>query len=232
MAYDERERSVDQIADDIARTREEIDDTLDALARKLTPGALVDQAFSYFRSGPGEFASNLGRTVKANPLPVTLLGIGLGWLMVGERPREAGDWSAAEGEGEGGARTALRRTGEAAERARAGVADVAARAAGAVRGMRGEGAGALERTRRQGARLGETAGSLLREQPLVLGAIGLAIGAALGTALPETGPERAALDEARERLGETAAAAVREGRDAVERAADASREAARGGARP
>ncbi len=42
------------------------------------------------RETGGEFTLNLGRTVRANPLPVALLGIGLGWLMVADRQRKSG----------------------------------------------------------------------------------------------------------------------------------------------
>ncbi|MDQ2694400.1 MAG: DUF3618 domain-containing protein, partial [Pseudomonadota bacterium] len=89
-AYAE-DRSPDEIERDIEQTRAEMDYTLTALEHKLSPSQFMDQAMSYLRGGSGEaneFATNLGRTIKNNPLPVTLLGIGLAWLMMaGPEPR-------------------------------------------------------------------------------------------------------------------------------------------------
>jgi uncharacterized membrane-anchored protein YhcB (DUF1043 family) len=73
-------RSPEEIEMDIARTRAEMDETLAALERKLSPGELVDKALSYM-GGPREFYDNLGHTVRDYPVPTTLVGIGLAWLM-------------------------------------------------------------------------------------------------------------------------------------------------------
>src|SRR3546814_9150854 len=59
-----------------------MDETLDALQRKLSPGQLMDQALDYLRNGPGGFASNLGSRVRDNPIPVALTAVALGWLMM------------------------------------------------------------------------------------------------------------------------------------------------------
>src|SRR4051794_23165308 len=76
------QRRPEDIQAEIARTRSEMDATLSAIEQRLTPGQLVDQGLDYLRrSGAREFASNLGTSVKDNPLPVSLVGIGLAWLM-------------------------------------------------------------------------------------------------------------------------------------------------------
>src|SRR3546814_17920120 len=59
-----------------------MDEPLDALQRKLSPGQLMDQALDYLRNGPGGFASNLGSRVRDNPIPVALTAVALGWLMM------------------------------------------------------------------------------------------------------------------------------------------------------
>jgi hypothetical protein len=87
-------RTPEQIQRDIQQTRSEMSDTLDAIRDKLSPGEILDQALTYFRSnnsgsraGMGEtashWASSLGDTVKQNPVPVALIGAGLAWLMMG-----------------------------------------------------------------------------------------------------------------------------------------------------
>jgi hypothetical protein len=79
-------RSPAEIEDDIARTRAEMDRTLAALEKKLSPGELVDKALGYM-GGPREFYDNLGHTVRDYPVPVTLVGIGLAWLMAASSGR-------------------------------------------------------------------------------------------------------------------------------------------------
>src|SRR3546814_8910894 len=64
------ERAPDEIERDIERTRADMDETLDALQRKLSPGQLMDQALDYLRNGPGGLASNLGSRGREHPKPV------------------------------------------------------------------------------------------------------------------------------------------------------------------
>lgn len=72
-----------EVEQDIEQTRVSMDKTLDALQAKLSPGQLVDQVLAYTKqSGSGHYFSNLARTVQQNPLPVALVGLGLGWLML------------------------------------------------------------------------------------------------------------------------------------------------------
>jgi hypothetical protein len=80
-----RDMSPDEIEQDITHTRAHIDRTLDALTARLSPGALMDQALQTARDTGGEFTLNLGRTIRENPVPTALLGIGVGWLMLAGR---------------------------------------------------------------------------------------------------------------------------------------------------
>jgi hypothetical protein len=64
-------------------TRTQLARTLDELRERITPGQLVDQAVDYAKdSGGGMFVRNLGRQTVANPIPVALIGAGIGWLML------------------------------------------------------------------------------------------------------------------------------------------------------
>ncbi len=79
-----RETAV-ELEREIGRTRADIDMTLTAIQERLSPGRLLDQVLDYTKENGGAFAGNLGRSVRDNPLPVALLGIGLGWLMFAGR---------------------------------------------------------------------------------------------------------------------------------------------------
>jgi len=89
---DPGERSSAQIEREVENTRANLTDTLDTLRDRVSPGHLMDQAVEYLRgSGGREFANNLGRTVRDNPIPVLLIGAGMGWLMMsGGRSAETG----------------------------------------------------------------------------------------------------------------------------------------------
>ena len=79
-------RSPDLILTEIEQTRSQMDSTLEAIEKRLTPGELLDQGLNYLRnSGGREFISNLGASVKGQPLPASLVGIGLAWLMVNQQ---------------------------------------------------------------------------------------------------------------------------------------------------
>jgi hypothetical protein len=68
---------------EIARTRGEIALTLDALGRKLAVRHLAEEGFDMaFYSAAGREALNRGLdAVRANPVPVALVGIGVAWLI-------------------------------------------------------------------------------------------------------------------------------------------------------
>jgi len=75
-------RRPEDIESDIERTRADFSSTIDAIQSKLTPSQLKNQAVDYALSTtPGAFSANLVTTVRDNPIPVALIGIGIAWLM-------------------------------------------------------------------------------------------------------------------------------------------------------
>jgi hypothetical protein len=93
MSTNRNTRDPRQIEADLDRTRARMGHTLDVLQQKFSPGELFDQTLSYMRaSGGSGVASNIMDTITRNPLPVTLVGIGLAWLAIsGRRDRSAVD---------------------------------------------------------------------------------------------------------------------------------------------
>ncbi len=76
----------EQLEHEAEATRARITATLDELRGRMTPGQIVDQVMDYARdSGGGEFFRNLGRQAVDNPIPVTLVGAGVAWLMMANR---------------------------------------------------------------------------------------------------------------------------------------------------
>jgi hypothetical protein len=75
-------RSLDAIIASIEQTHSNLDSTLQAIEQRLTPEQVIDHGLDYLRHSAGrEFLSNLGTSVKTNPMPATLVGIGIAWLI-------------------------------------------------------------------------------------------------------------------------------------------------------
>jgi ElaB/YqjD/DUF883 family membrane-anchored ribosome-binding protein len=290
----EDNRRPEEIEGDIERTRAEVSSTIDAIQSKLTPGQLMDQAVSYMRtSAPADFGANLSNTVRDNPIPVALIGVGIAWLMMsgqrtdGMRRRSrtaydvdgdvyqrdlyaaddagaygvdyASELGAEKGRmrrvaasvGEAGhnvkdslsesghnlmdkvsetARTVRDKAGELAHR----VGDTASGITGRSRHLgdeaRGRMHGSLDDARGRIGELGQRSqhqyhrardgiSHVIEEQPLVLGALGVAIGAALGAALPRTQREDEWMGGTRDELVESAKETAREQMDTVKESA-------------
>lgn len=63
---------------------------LDELRQRMTPGQIVDEIVDYASDTPvGDFARNLMRDLRENPLPLLLIGAGIAWSIFNSsrRPR-------------------------------------------------------------------------------------------------------------------------------------------------
>ena len=76
-------KSPEEVQREARQSRAEVEQTLDAIQERLSPGQLFEQAVEYMRSSNGnDFVRNLGARVRDNPLPIVLVGTGLAWLML------------------------------------------------------------------------------------------------------------------------------------------------------
>ena len=216
------EREIDQ-------TRANMDRTLGALERKFSPGQLLDQAMEFARENGGEFANNLGRSVKENPVPALLTAVGIAWMVASSnRPKPAladayddhyarDDFNAVDFDDRGygddaghqneGLTDKAQRLKASAEGTLSGagqrVKSAAQRARRKLTGTKDTVSAGLRRTsgnaQVQTQRVREGFNSLLTEQPLLLGALGIAVGAAIGAALPPTEQEDRLFGSARDK---------------------------------
>lgn len=91
MSNQNDRRNPDEIESDIYQTRSHLDDTLHEIEQRFSPQQLMNTTMDYIRQGgANDFMTNLGRTVKQNPLPIMLTGVGLGWLMLSQRKPSSG----------------------------------------------------------------------------------------------------------------------------------------------
>ncbi len=81
----------DRIERDLDQTRSRLSTHLSELQGRLSPGQVLDDLMRYFRGREGaDFGRSLLKSVRANPLPTALTGIGLTWLMA-STPRQTAE---------------------------------------------------------------------------------------------------------------------------------------------
>jgi ElaB/YqjD/DUF883 family membrane-anchored ribosome-binding protein len=211
---------------EIDATRADMRATLEALERRFSFDRLVDLTVGRIRERGGEFAGNLTDAATQNPVPLLLVSVGVAWLMLTSRSGKRDDASASYSTSPG----YRERMGNVRERA----AHAADTAYGAVSSTRESLKHAAESSRealrtsrdtleqtaeslREGAsraaaiareRVDDARGGmdrLLHEQPLMLGALGLAAGAIIGALLPTTEQEGQFLGETRDKTLKNAA---------------------------
>ena len=226
-------RRPEQILAEIEHTRHEMDSTLNAIENRLTPGQLVDQGLDYLKgSGANEFVRNLGGQVKNNPLPIALMGIGIAWLMASGRNQPSYGGSSYDtytSSGPGMGERAGEMKDQLKDRVSGATQSVRDRMSQAGSSLSSAGQSARDRVgqvgstlssagqsaRERASQIGESAkyqverarsgmDYMMREQPLALGAIGLAVGALMAAMAPRTRKEDELMGDARDRLMEQA----------------------------
>jgi ElaB/YqjD/DUF883 family membrane-anchored ribosome-binding protein len=247
----------DVIERDLERTRSRMDNRLSELQERLSPGQIVDDLLGYFRgSEGGDFARNLMDSVRNNPLPVALTGIGLTWLMASnpqpravasdkERvssPTDSRTWKSheefdlhfreleqgvsrqtdeddtayrfrvdeARGKELGVARqpddtaesfsqrvqqafsTTSQSVMKGAQDLRDSATDTASRLSGSAQSALQSAGERLAQGSESARQMSSTLLSTIGDNPVLLGALGLAVGALLGALVPQSGQEEAA----------------------------------------
>jgi hypothetical protein len=182
------DRNPEQLEQAADRIREDLDRTLSALERKLSPSQLLDRSLAYLREHGGDLTRTVGETVRRNPLPILLTVAGVGWLVASSlRSRPStdetyGDESAYAdpqyaGESTGGSKFQER---VAATRQR------------------------LYAARAQTRRAQYQVVSAIEDRPLLFGGLAAAVGLLLGAVIPSTPYEDRTVGQIRDRAMERA----------------------------
>ncbi|WP_449432472.1 DUF3618 domain-containing protein [Pseudomonas putida] len=222
----EAQKSPDTLEQEINAKREHISDLVDALERRLSPGQLVDQVLAYTKGNGGEFYHNLGTTLKNNPVPTALTALGLAWLAINQnRPFNPGPAHTGPGLGEklgeavdsvkGAFAQAGDKLHDASHSVRAKAHDLRDQASDLGHGAQQTLSGAGDSLSGQASALKGQFDHLLKEQPLVLAALGIALGAALGAALPSTQKEDQLIGAASDRVTDSLKANAQQAKDAL-----------------
>ena len=220
----------DVIANDLATTRDALGQTLAELEQRLAPRQLIEQGVDMMRDTIERTAGPLGATLARNPLPLALIGTGLGWLL----------WSASAG-----SRTsqAIRHTGERLK-------DIAQSAANEAGGLSHHAIGedevtaatsGIEHKVRQAYRradeyadaaldrargLGGDAIDLVQRYPLAVGGLAVLAGTLIALSLPRTRREDEWLGSTSDALRDAAVTVAHRAVDTVHNAVEEAESAA------
>lgn len=223
-------KSPETLEREIDAQRSSIGNIVDALEGKFSPGQLLDQALSYGKGTGGEFFSNLGNTVKTNPLPTVLTSVGLLWLMMGQNRRASfngpsslgnlgeriGDMAHSVTDTFDSAKSRIEETAQRMKEKAGQVSDDVSEKLSATGECLNKGSHDVTDSLHEHTRKAQSSLTyMLREQPLVLAAIGIALGAALGAALPSTERENQMMGQASDTLTEKVKQTASEGYEKV-----------------
>jgi ElaB/YqjD/DUF883 family membrane-anchored ribosome-binding protein len=242
---------VDEVAAtraEIERTRADMSETVDAIQERLSPENLKEEAKDRVKEATvgraQEAGSGIVETIRANPLPAALTGIGLGWLLVSAR-RSASGQTRYRGRAypydyppryEGRATTTSGGTsvpspGEALGRARDRVDESATqaqdRASEAASQAQDRVSNLTHQARYQARRASGGFERMVRENPLAMGALAVGAGAALGLAIPQSTQEHEVMGEARDTFVEKAQEKAQDAQQRVGRVAQEAQSAAK-----
>jgi hypothetical protein len=198
-------RGTNEVVRDIASTRRRIEERADALRDRMSTKELVRPVTDRLKATFGAGGEKILDAFRDNPVPLALVGVGIGWLML----RDSGMLGRG-GDARRSAESALRSVGEGAREAAHSVGDAAGAMSGKVSDVAHQTKEAAQQARaavRRGASsTAEWFDHRLNDNPLALAISALAAGLVAGLAIPVTEKEREALGK----LGEQVAQKVLE----------------------
>lgn len=75
----------DRIEAEINRSRHALNDTIEQLGGKLSPGQMLDEVMGLAQGQAGQLTANLGKQIRDNPLPLLLVGAGVAMLFLNKQ---------------------------------------------------------------------------------------------------------------------------------------------------
>lgn len=248
---DDTDIRTQEIREEIAQTRVEMSETIEAIEERLRPTNLVAQAGETVRNAATEKVKSMAntaghaadramdtsfvQTVRANPIPAAMIGIGTAWLLMkgrssesrhararnyeryrtpGAYGTESRDWRVGSSEVAVGT-AGYADYGSSGNTEAAGVGEFG----GEIRGYQRESYGSAPRPSVNFERV-------VRDNPLVVGAAAALVGVAIGMSIPASETENRLMGEARdnvvEKAREAASGAAEKVQDVAGKAAEAA----------
>jgi len=79
---DHEKRDYDAMQREIRGRQSRIGDTLDSIRHRLAPRTLKEQTMNRMTNRMSSGASSMGDMVRGNPVPLAMIGLGLGWMLL------------------------------------------------------------------------------------------------------------------------------------------------------
>lgn len=227
----------EEIRENIEETRDELSETIDAIEERLSPQRLkedarqavreqtigraehmvgtaqdrAEQAVSSAEHTARSTGSSIVQSIKQNPMPAALIGVGLGWLVMESRgnssqPSRQQPTQSSMGQAQ---QKASQFAGETQQQAQ----NLAHQAQQEMGQMSSQAQQQVQQARSQFDRM-------LHENPVAVGAVALGLGAAVGLAIPESRKENQLMGEKRDAMVHTAEQKVGDTMHKVQQTAD------------
>jgi hypothetical protein len=237
---------------EIRETRERMGETIEEIGERLNPNRLKEQVKENIRDATigrvenmatnavervNETRRTLTNTIRENPIPAALVGIGLGWIWWNQRQQGSLSGSSRYSSKAGRARVDVTRSYPPGTEFSGPYAEPSA-AYGSTQGLAPEGGGIAETVKDTAGQLADRAQNVagtvaqqtrtqtrrVQEQfydnPLAIGTATLALGLATGLAVPATRKEAELVGDARDRLVDRVRNVARETADKVQNVAE------------
>jgi ElaB/YqjD/DUF883 family membrane-anchored ribosome-binding protein len=242
------ERSPEEIRAEIERTRSEMSETINSIQEKLSPENLKDQAQEMIHDatiGRVEqmtdqatrkvrgFGETVMETIRQNPVPAVMVGIGLSWLVTssmtnGSSQTRNYNYQPSYGSNYGSNRMS---GGQTQGKVKEIASDVQEKAGQLVDDARNQVENLTEEARERADEMAwrlqeqkrmatDRFTQLLNERPLAVAAAAFAIGATIGLSIPETPQENQWMGEMRDNLVDKAQEATQTTIQKVRRVAE------------
>ena len=241
----ETNRRARELQSEIAHTRAEMSETIEALQEKLRPANLVSDVTDKVRSATTEKVKNMADTAtdtaqgmmregrdraqgfmssaRQNPIPSLMIGAGVAWMLMDRNrkgnghPHSHGEWPEYSTAGSSEYRGSEYDSDSDYGNRESGLRDYAASSTEALSSRAREAAGQARRTAR---RTQNGLQHMLHENPLLVAAAAMLAGAAVGASLPETERENELMGEARDSVVERAQEAAKDAAGTVREVAN------------
>lgn len=233
---DESEIRTQEIREEIAQTRIEMSETIEAIEDRLRPSNLVAQAGETVRNAATEkvkdmahtaeraadrvMETSFAQTVRANPVPVAMIGVGAAWLLMKGRFDESSRWRSREYDRSRDANAY--ESGRSGDWGREAAASVVGTTGYADYGSAPAAAPEFAGERRpyyRDVRRSVNVERVLRDNPLLVGAAAALVGVAIGMSLPASETENRLMGEARDTVVDRAREAAGEAAGKVQEVA-------------
>lgn len=197
----------EKLEQDADSHRANVESTLDKLKDRMSVDQVAGDVGRFLGlSDPAATLRSVTRQVKANPVALGMVGLGLAWFAFGSRPsaKPPTQWSAQKWQGRGAENAWDSRvaeiTGDAGSRISNAAADVKDQAYEMVQSARTKMQDGLSAVSETAGDLGQSLSARLENQPLLVGGLAVVLGTIVGAVLPRTQTEDALMGDQRDQL--------------------------------